>query len=228
MRAIFTDIVNGAEQQVRDRIAQDPSVVGAVAAGTPKQHAGQSTLQVAVRSGEFAIAHFLLASGADPGFVDVDSPSGWAKPVLHDALVAAVQRSRWMRQTFTAQSERAFRTVNSASKSDDAYSVVVALLDAGADARAVDSKGCTPLGRAARAAHDVLPRRPHGQPDARDGRPLNPELVEDLSRIFDLLRQRGADPALREPQLDMSLSTYYETELVGAFLAGGARPDPAP
>ena len=66
MRAIFTDIVNGAEQQVRDRIAQDPSVVGAVAAGTPKQYAGQSTLQVAVRSGEFAIAHFFYdAQSAD-------------------------------------------------------------------------------------------------------------------------------------------------------------------
>lgn len=228
MQAIFTDIVNGDEQKVRGRIAKDPSIVAAVATGQPKQYAGQSTLQVAIRSGEFAIARFLLANGADATFTDVDSPSGWAKSILHDALMAAVTRSRRVRRSSDTKSGQEWLPVNSASKADEAFEVVVALLDAGADVNAPDSKGCTPLGRAAHAAHDILPRRRDGQPERSDGRPLNPELVADVSRIFDILVERGADPTRIEPQLGMSLTEYYTIELVGKFLTGRVQPDWTP
>ena len=225
MQAVFTEIINGDEQKVRDRIEKDPSIVGAVAAGQPKEYAGQSTLQVAVRSGQFAIARMLLAHDADPNFADTDSPSGWAKSVLHDALAAAVKRSRWLRPVRGAASERGWAQANSEASADDAFETLVALLDAGADVDALDSKGCTPLGRAARAAHDVLPRRRVDEPERSDDRPLNPEVVHDLSRIFSALKTRGADPDRTEPQLDMSLSHYYEFELVGKFLAGSVEAD---
>ena len=225
MQAIFTEIVDGEEQKVRDRIAKDPSIVSAVAAGQPKEYAGQSTLQVAVRSGQFALARLLLEHGADPNFVDSDSPSGWAKSVLHDALAAAVKRSRWLRPVRGANSERSWALANDEQSADDAFDTLLALLDAGADVQALDSKGCSPLGRAARAAQDILPRRRDGQPNRADDRPLNAEVVHDLTRIFDALMSRGADPGRTEPQLDMTLLHYYEFELVGAFLTGSAQPD---
>ncbi|MGW8482218.1 hypothetical protein ACWGJP_03725 [Microbacterium sp. NPDC055903] len=227
MQAVFTDIVNGDEQKVRERIAKDPSLVDAVATGQPKQYAGQSALQVAIRSGAFSIAMFLLASGADPNFADTGSPSGWAKSVLHDALAAAVKRSRWVRLSVTGSSEKQWLPVNSLESADAAFQVLIALLDAGADVHAVDSKGTTPLGRAARAAQEVLPRRRDDQPDRSDDKPLNAELVADLARIFGALVARGADPERVEPQLDMSLAYYYELELVGKFLAGTVQPDTA-
>lgn len=228
MQAIFKDIVSGDEEKVRERIAKDPSLIGAVATGQPKQYAGQSALQVAIRAGEFAIARMLLSEGADPNFADIDSPSGWAKSVLHDALAAAVKRSRWVRPSFNAESEREWRLVNASPGPDESFDVLVALLDAGADPVALDSKGVTPLGRAVRAAHDILPRRHDEKPEVSDDKPLNPELVSDLSRIFELLMTRGADPSQIEPQLSMPLTKYYRHHLVGKFLTGKIEPDPVP
>lgn len=227
MQAIFKDIVDGDEESVRARVEKDPALVNAVATGTPKQYAGQSSLQVAIRTGQFRIAKMLLENGSDPTFADVKSPSGWSKSVLHDAAVAAVMRSRWSRRAFNAESEKVWPIAETA-KSDEAYEMLVALINAGADATAEDSKGATPLGRAAHAAHDVLPRRHDDKPELSDGKPLTSELVDDLTRIFAVLKERGADPAQVEPQLAMTLADYYRSELVGKFLTGQVEPDPAP
>lgn len=227
MQAIFKDIVDGDEESVRARIEKDPSLVDAVASGTPKKYAGQSPLQVAIRTAEFGIAKLLLEKGSDPNFADVKSPSGWAKSVLHDAAVAAVMRSRWSRRTFNADSEQVWLIAETA-KADEAYEMLVALIEAGADAVAEDSMGATPLGRAVHAAHDVLPRRNDEKPELSDNRPLTPELVDDLTRIFELFKTHGADPDEVEPQLDESLASYYRHELVGKFLTGQVEPDPVP
>lgn len=225
MQSLFTEIVDGDGQKVRDRIAKDPALVNLVATGQPKQYAGQSALQVAVRTGAFDLARFLLENGADANFADTASPSGWAKSVLHDAAVAAVMRSRWVRMTINKNSEKEWNLRNSEADADDAFQTLVALLDAGAVVDAVDSKGATPLGRAALTANDVLPRRRDDHPERNDDRPLNPELVHDLDRVFGALMSRGADPDRIEPQLDMSLAQYYAHRLVGKFLAGEAQAD---
>lgn len=227
MQAIFKDIVDGDEESVRARIEKDPELVNAVASGAPKKYAGQSPLQVAIRTAQFGIAKLLLDKGSDPNFADVTSPSGWAKSVLHDAAVAAVMRSRWSRRTFNADSEQVWLIAETA-KSNEAYEMLVALIDAGADVTAKDSLGATPLGRAAHAAHDVLPRRNDEKPGLIDNRPLTPELVDDLTRIFELFTTHGANPEQSEPQLDQPLAHYYQHELVGKFLTGQVEPDPAP
>ncbi|ASR38646.1 hypothetical protein BAY61_30695 [Prauserella marina] len=226
MQAVFQDIVKGDEASVRSRIENNPSLVDAVASGSPKKYVGQSALQVAIRTGRFGIARFLLEKGSDPRFVDVKSPTGWSRSVFHDAAVAAVMRSRWSRRTFNAASEQVWLIAETA-KSDEAFEMLVALIEAGADATAVDSLGATPLGRAVLAAHDVLPRRNDEKPELSDGKPLTPELVDDLTRIFELLKTHGADPEQVEPQLEKSLANRYRHELVGKFLKGGVEPDSA-
>ena len=197
MQRIFTDIVAGDLDAVRRRLADDPASVSAVASGTPKKYAGQSTLQVAIRSGTFEIAELLVSSGADPGFIDNEAPGGWATPVLHGAVAAAVKRSRWLRPDRAGDPATPWRPANSAEESDGAFAVLRAVLEAGADARALDSKGNSALGRAASAARDVLPAHNYRDPDARDAKPLNPEAGArprgaEHPRADGRLRRRGA------------------------------------
>ncbi|SHK70993.1 hypothetical protein SAMN05421803_12911 [Nocardiopsis flavescens] len=225
MQAIFKDIVNGDEESVRARIEKDPFLVDAVATGSPKKYTGQSALQVAIRTGHFTIARMLLRRGSDPSFVDAKSSTGWSRSVLHDAAVAAVMRSRWSRRTFNADSEQVWILAETA-KNDEAFEMLVALIEAGADATAEDSLGATPFGRAVLTAHDVLPRRNDEKPQLSDGKPLTAELVHDLSRIFQLFKAHGADPHQVEPQLGKPLAHHYRHELVGKFLIGNVEPDP--
>lgn len=97
MQAIFKEIIDGQVDKVAVRLERDAGLVGLTATAPPKKYAGQSPLQVAVRSEQFVIASLLVERGADVNFVDRDSPGGWSAPVLHDAVVAAVMCSRWLR-----------------------------------------------------------------------------------------------------------------------------------
>lgn len=227
MQSIFKHIVAGDEASVRALVEKDSALANAVATGSPKKYVGQSALQVAIRTGRFDIATLLLERGADARFVDVTTPDEWSKSVLHDAAVAAVMRSRWSRRTFTADSEPVWR-IAEVERHDQAYQMLVALIEAGADATAVDSLGATPLGRAVHAAHDVLPRRNDERRELSNGQPLTAELVDDLTRIFALLIEHGADPHEIEPQMGAPLAHHYRHELVGRFLVGTVEPDPAP
>lgn len=219
MQAVFTDITAHDEDKVLARIERDPAVVSAVATGKPRKYAGQSPLQVAIRAGSFRIAEILLARGADPNFIDNDSTTGWFAPVLHDAIAAAVKRSRWLLPEAPGSATSGWRLANSAEMSDAAFAVLSAVLDAGARVDALDSFQCSSLGRAARAARDILPTHWYNDPDRVDAKPLNPEVVDDLARVFGVLYAHGADPSAIDPQLGHALDTFYVAEPVGAFLA---------
>ncbi|QZY50880.1 transient-receptor-potential channel family protein [Leucobacter tenebrionis] len=221
MQALFTEIVKGDIQKVRARIEKDPSVLNMVASGSPKKYAGQSPLQVAIRSEQLEIAALLLQRGADPNFIeeyDANSPGGsWAAPVLHDAVMLAVRRSRWLRPVTFGRPVTEWKMVGSQAGADESFAIMEALLDAGADPNALDSYGNSVLGRAALDARQILPKRENAE-----GRPVNSELHRDLSRIFEALRSRGADVGRVEPNLGMSLPDYYAQEPVVAFITGEA------
>lgn len=218
MQAIFTDIVAGDERKVLERVEKEPKVISAVATGKPRKYAGQSPLQVAIRSGSFRIAQMLLSHGADPNFVDAESATGWSAPVLHDAIAAAVKRSRWLRPAAPGAPDPEWRLANSAEQADSAFAVLSALLNAGARIDMLDSYECAALGRAAVAAREILPKHWYNDPDRVDEKPLNPELVDDLARIFGSLYVHGADPSEVDRQLGRPLDEFYAAEPVGAFL----------
>lgn len=219
MQAVFTEIVAHDEEKVLARIESDPTAVSAIARGKPRKYAGQSTLQVAIRAEAFGIAEILLARGADPNFVDEGSATGWHAPILHDAIAVAVKRSRWLRPEAPGSATTGWRLANSAEMSDAAFAVLSTVLDAGARVDALDSYRCSALGRAARAAREILPAHWYNDPDRVDVKPLNPELVDDLARVFRVLYAHGADPSAVNPQLGHALDTFYAAEPVGAFLA---------
>lgn len=92
------------------------------------------------------------------------------------------------------------------------------LLERGADIDALDSFGNSLLGRVALTARQVLPAYRHTDPEWVDPKPLNDELVADLSRIFGALYARGADPSKVDPHLEHPLDAFYAAESVGRFL----------
>lgn len=219
MQILFKEIKAGDIDAVRQRLAKDPGEVALVATSPPKTYAGQSPLMVAYRTGQFEIAGLLLDHGADPNFIDDDSPHAFQTPVLHDAIKAAVMRSRWLRPTRFARDKTAevWQLRNSAGAADAACAALQLLLESGADIHAVDSNGNSALGRAAADARQILPAHHYGDPDWVDPKPLNPELVDDLSRVFALLLAQGADPNRAEPSLERSVADFYRAEPVGRF-----------
>lgn len=216
MQVMFREIIAGDIDAVRRRLAKDADAVGIVATAPPKKYAGQSPLQVAYRHGEFEIAALLLAHGADPNFIEHDNREPWAMPVLHHAIKAAVMRSRWLRPTW--REEAPWQLRNTTERADAAYAALQLLLDSGADVQALDSYGNSSLGRAVLDARQILPTYRHSDPDWVDPKPLNPELVDDLTRIFNTLQAHGADPNRPERDFGRPLAEPYRAEPVAQFL----------
>lgn len=216
MQIVFKEIIAGDIDAVRRRLAKDVGAVTVVATAPPKKYARQSPLQVAYRHGEFEIAALLLEQGADPNFIEHDDREPWAMPVLHHAIMAAVMRSRWLRPTW--REEDPWQLCNTTERADAAYAALQLLLKSGADVRALDSYGNSSLGRAVLDARQVLPQHRHRDPDWVDPKPLNPELADDLTRVFDTLMTHGADPNRTERDLGGSLAGYYRAEPVAQFL----------
>ncbi|WP_223405549.1 hypothetical protein [Occultella gossypii] len=125
-------------------------------------------------------------------------------------------RSRWLRQTL--REEEPWQPRNTAERADAAYDALHLLLESGADVQALDSYGNSSLGRAVLDARQVLPRHRHNDPEWADPKPLNPELVDDLTRVFDSLMAHGADPNRTERDLGGSLAEYHRAEPVAQFL----------
>lgn len=218
MQAIFKEIVDGRIDEVAARVEKDASLVSLTATAQPKKYAGQSPLQVAIRSGQFAIASLLVAHGADVDFIDRDSPNGWSAPVVHDAVVAAVMRSRWLRPGNRSVDAPQWVLAQTKEQAGEAFDVLRLLLDKGADIEALDSYGNSLLGRAVVSARQILPAHRYNDPEWVDPKPLNDELAADLGRIFGALYERGADPSNVDPHLEHPLDAFYAAEPVGRFL----------
>lgn len=216
MQIIFKEIVAGDLDAVRRRLTKNAEVVSAVATSPPKKYLGQSPLQVAYRHGEFEIAALLLAHGANPNFIEHYNRDPWAIPVLHHAIRAAVMRSRWLRPTW--REENPWKPSSTAEYAEAAHAALQLLLESGADVHARDSYGNSSLERAVLDARQILPTHRYNDPEWVDPKPLNPELVGDLTRIFRTLKAHGADPNIAHRTSDLSLAEFYRAETVGRIL----------
>jgi ankyrin repeat protein len=153
-------------------LSRNPSLVNCQAKQPPKKDNGQSPLQVAFKTRNFQMADFLIDSGADVNFIEHATLNEWRAPVIHDAIMATILSSRFFGITGLQ---------NTKEKFDIAFSSLSKLVKAGADVNAIDSYGNTCVMRATMDASQ-LPLK-----DA------NPELIEDLSKVFTLLKDSGAN-----------------------------------
>lgn len=215
MKKLFVAIRQGDIDTVKILLQKKPELISCTAKQPPKKDHGQSPLQVAIKSGNFEVAEYLLDCGADVNFMEKESCYEWRMPVLQDAIMAAVMSSRWN----TNDSMMGFREFNSKEKAVAAFHVLKRMLDMGADVSALDSYGNSCLVRAILDARQILPAYYYKEDRLSDNRIITNELMEDLVQIFDLLIQKGVD--IYEPYRHNNepICEYYAREPVAQFFA---------
>src|SRR3954449_4016403 len=205
MKALFREIRAGDVAGVTQRLDANPDLINAVATAPPKQDDGQSTLQVAIKSGQFEVARLLVSRGADVNFTDRSALNGWNTPVLHDAIRAAVFSSRFGRNRALPGEPAQIEIMNSAQQFARAFGVLEAVVAHGASATTQDSAGNPALMRAVLDTRQII------------SGPISAELAQDLHAVFDLLLGAGADPAWVDPRFGSSIAESVD-ESIRQFL----------
>ncbi len=183
MKKLFTAIQKNDHAAVTALLFKDPELIHCVHQGNPKKYDGQSPLQVALKTSDSKMIELLLIYHPDVNFMEDEScANDWRAPVLHDAINRAVMSVRW-----NINRPDGLEVFNTKEQADDAFAILQRLVEFGADVNGKDSYGNACMDRACLQAQQILPRPGSGD------RVLTAELTEDLKRIFDLLKLKGAD-----------------------------------
>jgi hypothetical protein len=142
-------------------------------------------LQVALKTGNIAIANYLLDRGADVNFIEDESCcNAWRTPVLHDAINCAVMCCRWN----TNDKYMGFRVFSTKERAVEALNVLKRMLDMGADVNALDSYGNSGMNRFALQAKQILPSYNYVEHSEGTDRVFTEELHEDLRNVLQALK----------------------------------------
>ena len=205
MKKLFTAIRASDLEIVRQIIEKKPELVNCVAKKPPKKDDGQSPLQVALKTGNTAIANYLLDMGADVNFIEDETCcNAWRTPVLHDAINCAVMSCRWN----TDDKYMGFREFSTKERSVEALGVLKKMLDMGADVNALDSYGNSGLNRFALQAKQILPSYNYAEHREENDRIFTAELHEDLRSVLQALKDAGADDSYKAPNLGYSVRKF--------------------
>lgn len=205
MKKLFTAIRASDLEMVRQIIEKKPELVNCVAKKPPKKDDGQSPLQVALKTGNTAIANYLLDMGADVNFIEDETCcNAWRTPVLHDAINCAVMSCRWN----TDDKYMGFREFSTKEKSVEALDVLKKMLDMGADVKALDSYGNSGLNRFALQAKQILPSYNYVEHREGNDRIFTEALHEDLRSVLQALKDAGADDSYKAPNLGYSVREF--------------------
>ena len=205
MKKLFTAIRASDFEMVRQIIEKKPELVNCVAKKPPKKDDGQSPLQVALKTGNTAIANYLLDMGADVNFIEDETCcNAWRTPVLHDAINCAVMSCRWN----TDDKYMGFREFSTKERSVEALGVLKKMLDMGADVKALDSYGNSGLNRFELQAKQILPSYNYVEHREGKDRIFTEELHEDLRSVLQALKDAGADDSYIAPDLGYSVREF--------------------
>lgn len=211
MKKLFVAIRQNDLQLVKELISNDPDLVRCTAKQPPKKDDGQSPLQVALKTGRFDMADYLLDMGADPNFMESeDCVNNWRTPALHDAVMAAVMESRWCNlHPFTHE----YEVMSKTEDTDRAYSVLERMIQLGGNVNLPDSIGNNAVWRFCLSADQILPK------DDNDKSYLfSDEVHYDLLRILSLLKSSGADFNYVRRDLNSSVMDFYTKGAVKSLL----------
>ncbi len=171
MKKLFTVIRQGKLDEVKMILEKKPELVNCVSGALPKKDHGQSPLQVALKTGKYEIADYLISHGADVNFMEVeDDDPGLRAPVLFDAINATI-------------TSLCYRRVD---ESDIAFDYVKLLIEKGADVNKSASNGFDSINWSICNA-ELLFERPTIYPNVQE------KVREQLTRILDILIENGAD-----------------------------------
>ena len=206
MKRLFKAIRAGNIELVRELIASNSELVNCIAKQPPKKDDGQSPLQVALKTGAFDIAEFLIDHGADLNFIEEESCCNtWRAPVIHDAINAAVMSSRWN----TNNPYTGFEVFSTEENAITARKILEKMLQLGADVNKVDSSGNSGIWRFCLQANQILPRYNYATNSECDDRIFTSELETDLLSILKLLCQYGADLRYTSPNVGLTVKEFY-------------------
>ncbi|MBQ1483002.1 MAG: hypothetical protein IIZ28_05460 [Erysipelotrichaceae bacterium] len=205
MKKLFTAIRTSDLETIKQIIEKKPELVNCTAKQPPKKDDGQSPLQVALKTGNTAIANYLLDQGADVDFIEDESCCNqWRTPVLHDAINCAVMLCRWN----TDDKYMGFRVFSTKERAEKGLAVLKRMLDMGADVNALDSYGNSCLNRFALQAKQILPSFNYTEHREGKDRIFTDELHEDLKKVLQVLKDAGADPSYEAPNLGYSVREF--------------------
>ncbi len=206
---------------VKAILAEDPSAVNAIAPKRPPDTRGMSPLQVSLCTGRHKnIAWLLLESGADVNYLPDRKIAEEAHPVLFDGVNAAIWNAR--RYAWDGKSTTSLRLEwkHTKEESDDAFAFLQRMLELGADVSVTDHYGRNCLMEAVSETNHLCPVKNPETGAFYPGRPVTPEMCEDLRRIFKLLIDAGADRDNVSAFSKKSIRQHYEHEPVWQICGG--------
>ena len=206
MKKLFKAIRDNNFELVKQLIDSDSSLVNCTAKQPPKKDDGQSPLQVALKTGAFDIADFLIDHGANVNFIeDASCCNPWRAPVIHDAINAAVMSSRWN----TNNQYTGFEVFSTEENAIRARKILEKMLRLGADINNLDSAGNSGIWRFCLQANQILPSFHYATNCESDDRIFTVELETDLYAILELLCKYGADLNYASPNIGLTVKEFY-------------------
>lgn len=96
MKNLFKAIRNKKIDEVFGIIDKNPTLLNVVAKGVSQKDDGEIPLQTAIKTDNYEIARLLIERGANIKFGETENEDNeWRKPVLHFAISAVVNNSRF-------------------------------------------------------------------------------------------------------------------------------------
>lgn len=209
MKKLFTAILKNDLETVKSILDKSPELISCTFKGSPKKHDAQSPLQVALKEANTEMIELLIKYNPNVNFIEDDGClNSWRAPVIHDAINRAIMYSRW-----NVNRSEGVEVFNDEKKANEAYSILQKLISLGANVNAKDSYGNACIDRACMQARQILPTK------GSNDRVLTKELIFDISRIFELLINNGADIEYIAPNaFGRTYKERYENETLGYFL----------
>ena len=182
----------------------------------PKKDDGQSPLQVALKTGAFDIADFLIDNGADLNFMEDESCCNtWRAPVIHDAINAAVMSSRWN----TNNPYMGFEVYSTEENAITARKLLEKMLQLGSDINMLDSFGNSGIWRYCIQASQILPSFNYATNCECDDKIFTVELETDLLSILKLLCKYGADLSYVSPNVGLTVKAFFANGSMAKLLS---------
>ncbi len=181
MKKLFVLLRQGNLEEIKKILAARPELLNCVSGTVPKKDHGQSLLQVALKSGHFDIADFLIDRGIDVNFMEADDDDpGLRAPVLFDAITAVLDSLCINEFASQEEIQRKF------GRSDEALELMKKILTNGADVNKRSSNGLSAINWSLNHADQIMRNisiYPFSQKKVR----------EQLGNVLDLLVEHGAD-----------------------------------
>lgn len=216
LKKLFKAIRDNNFELVKQLIESDSKLVNCVAKQPPKKDDGQSPLQVALKTGAFDIADFLIDNGANLNFMeDTSCCNSWRAPVIHDAINAAVMSTRWN----TNNQYTGFEVFSTEENAIRARKILEKMLQLGSDVNNLDLAGNSGIWRFCLQANQILPSFNYASNCEYDDRIFTIELETDLRNVLELLCKYGADMNYVSPNIGLTVREFYSNGSMAKLLS---------